>query len=145
MQSLLDDLLRLHAPWYVQEVDVDDETNTVTVTLEFGVGSEFTCSACGIAGCKAYDTVPKQWRHLDFFQYRCYLRAHSPRVSCPVCGVRQAVIPWARLRSRVTYGFEEYLLALADELPSYRAVSRIVDEADTRVGRMVKVLAGGNT
>lgn len=142
MQSLLDDILGLRDPWYVHQVDFDDETSTVTVTLEFAVGSEFTCSACGTDGCKAYDTFLKRWRHLDFFQYRCHLRAHSPRVACPACGVRQAAIPWARLRGRVTYDFEKYLQALADELPSYRAVGRIVGEADSRVGRLVRLPTG---
>ncbi|MDE2876961.1 MAG: transposase family protein [Gemmatimonadota bacterium] len=139
--GLLYEVLALSPPWYVREVGFDDESrNTVEVTLEFTVGSEFTCSACGADGCKAYDTLPKRWRHVDLFQYRCFLRAYSPRVGCPKCGIRQAEIPWARLRSRVTYEFEEYLLNLMEELPSYRALARIVGEHDTRVTRLVKAL-----
>jgi len=142
MRDLLSDMLGLPATWFCAETDFDSEMQTVMVTLDFAVGSEFTCSACGIEGCKAYDTTLRHWRHTDCFQYRCFLRAHSPRVNCPACGIRQAVIPWARLRSRVTYDFEKYLLVLADEL-SYLSVARIVGEHDTRVRYVVR-RAGGH-
>lgn len=143
MTDLLADLLALPDPWYVAGAGFEDEI-TVTVVLEFPRGAEFACSACGTEGCKAYDTHQKRWRHRDLFQYRCFLVAFSPRVECPECGrVCQAVIPWARLRSRVTYDFEEYVLALADELPSYRVMSRVVGEHDTRLRRIIKVALKG--
>lgn len=140
MLSLPNDLLALPNPWYVHQVGFDDETDTVMVALDFERGASFVCGACGTPGCKAYDTCQKRWRHRDFFQYRCLLVAYSPRITCPKCGVRQAVIPWARRHARVTYAFEEWVVALASKL-SYRAVSRIVGEHDTRVGRIVKSAA----
>ena len=29
---------------------------------------------------KAYDTVGKTWRHLNFFEHECYIHARIPRV-----------------------------------------------------------------
>ena len=63
--------------------------------------------------------------------------APSPRVECPSCGVRQAELPWARVRRRLTRGFEEYVAMLAREMP-VRAVARVVGEHDTRLSRVVK-------
>ncbi len=136
--AVFEQVLALDPPWYVHQVNFDETVpNTVFVTLEFPRGSRFACGACGMDGCPSYDSTLKPWRHLDFFQYRCFLQAYSPRVSCPNCGVRQAAVPWARPRQRCTHGFESYVVALANELPSHRAVSRIVGEQDTRVRRIV--------
>src|SRR5438128_11386361 len=36
-------------------------------------GSRFACPECGVAGCPAYDSEDKTWRHLNFFQHEAYL------------------------------------------------------------------------
>ncbi|MCL2704481.1 MAG: transposase family protein [Defluviitaleaceae bacterium] len=41
-------------------------------------------------GCKAWDTYDKTWRHLNFFQYKCFLHFPSPRINCPDCGVHHS-------------------------------------------------------
>ena len=45
---------------------------------------------------KAYDTSQKEYRHLNFFQYDCYLMVRVPRVKCEKDGVLQVNVPWAR-------------------------------------------------
>ncbi|MBX9597440.1 MAG: hypothetical protein K2X04_02550 [Burkholderiales bacterium] len=45
--------------------------------LDFVKGSTFGIS--GIDGeYKAYDTVEKSWRHLNFLEHECYLTARTP-------------------------------------------------------------------
>ena len=134
--GVFEQALNLDWPWYVDRIRFDDESRMLLIHLDFERGGTFTCGACGAAGCKAYDTVRKQWRHLDFFHYRTFLQGQSPRVVCPSCGIRQAVVPWARRHQRLTQSFEEMVVSLAREMPM-RAVSRLVGEHDTRLRRVV--------
>ena len=134
--EIFEQALNIEWPWYVDRVGFDDESRALLVHLNFEKGGTFTCSGCGTVGCKAYDTRPKQWRHLDFFHYRTFLRGISPRVVCPTCGIRQAVVPWARGRQGLTLAFEGMVVSLVKEMP-IRAVSRLLGEHDTRLGRVV--------
>ena len=133
---LFAEALGLKRPWYVERHAFDRVKRQLLLFLNFEVGGTFRCGACGTEDCKAYDTVLKSWRHLDFFNYQTFIRAPSPRVECPVCGVKQAHLPWARRRRGMTLPFEEFVVSLAREMP-VRAVSRIVGEHDTRLWRIV--------
>lgn len=134
--SLFEHALDLEWPWYVEEITVDHARQRLIVDLEFEGGAVFTCSACGKPGCKAYDTTSKQWRHVDFFHYQTFLRGPVPRVRCPSCGIRKAVLAWVRVHQRMTVAFEEMVMSLAQEMP-LKAVSRLVGEHDTRLRRIV--------
>ncbi|CAO0821639.1 hypothetical protein DFAR_2500036 [Desulfarculales bacterium] len=46
--------------------------------------------------CKAHDVHEFTWRHLNFFQHRCYVTARVPRVACPDHGTKQVKMPWTR-------------------------------------------------
>src|SRR5208337_3506180 len=73
----------------------------------------------------------------DFFQHRTLLRARTPRVACPDCGVRKVATPWARAGSGFTLLFEAYGLALAKAMPIANAARRL-GEHDTRLWRIVE-------
>ena len=105
--------------------------------MAFEAGGLFECGGCGGGGCKAYDTVRKRWRHLNFFQHEAFLHAPAPRVQCPSCGVRMARVPWARPRSGFTLLFEALVVTMAAQMP-VRAVGRIIGEHDTRLWRIVR-------
>ena len=134
--GLFEEALGLEWPWYVDRRQFDAKKRRLNLYLNFETGATFRCGACGTEGCKAYDTVLKRWRHLDFFHYQTFLHAPSPRVECPFCKIRQAHLPWARRRKGLTLPFEEFVVSLAREMP-IRAVSRIVGEHDTRLWRIV--------
>lgn len=134
--ELIEQALDLEWPWYVERTLLDHSSRDLVVHLDFERGGTFTCGACDTTGCKAYDTATKRWRHLDFMRYRTILQVPSPRVECPTCGVRQAVLPWASVRHRLTREFEEYVVKLAREMP-VRAVARVVGERDTRLLRVI--------
>ena len=136
LDEIVEQVLNLEWPWYVDRIGFDDESRTLLIHLDFEKGGTFTCSSCGTPGCKAYDTYRKQWRHLDFFRCRTFLHGPSPRVACPSCGIRQASLPWARRRQRLPLAFEAMVVLMAQEMP-IRAVSRLVGEHDTRLARVV--------
>jgi len=128
--------LGLSKPWYVSGVDFEPEERRLELLIDFERGGTFMCPECGAAGCKAYDTEEKRWRHLNFFQFETYVRARMPRVQCGECGVKPVQAPWARPGSGFTLLFEALVLTMAPHMP-VRAVARLVGEHDTRLWRIL--------
>lgn len=127
--------LGLQAPWRVADVTFDAESKELHLHLDFTRGSLFSCPGCA-APVKAYDTKERVWRHLNFFEHKCYLHANFPRVKCQGCGIRVADAPWARLGSGFTLLFEAFVMKLCQHM-TVRAVGRLVDEHDTRLWRVL--------
>ena len=75
------------------------------------------CSGCGERCTAIYDRSVRSWRHLDVFRVRCIVKAEVRRVSCPGCGVKPEVVPWARAGARVTRAFEDTCVWLARSAP----------------------------
>ncbi len=128
--------LGLTEPWYVASLAFNPEEKTLNIELDFRRGGTFPCPECSTAGCKAYDTEERQWRHLNFFEHQTILRARVPRVRCERCGVRPVATAWARPGSGFTLLFEAFVLSLAAHMP-VRAIGRLVGEHDTRLWRVI--------
>ena len=124
-------------PWRVTEASFDPETARLDLRIDFVKGARFACPEGEETGCAVHDTTTKTWRHLDFFQHQAYLHARVPRVACPVHGVRQVVVPWARPSSGFTLLFEALLLELSPHMP-VAALARMVGEHDTRIWRVLE-------
>lgn len=128
--------LGLPKPWYVERSEFDPKSRRLDLYLDFEEGGAFVCPSCGTAGCKAYDTSEKTWRHLNFFQHEAYLHARVPRVKCGQCGVKLVEVPWARSGSGFTLMFEAVVLMLARSMTMNEA-ARLLGEHDTRLWRVV--------
>lgn len=128
--------LGIAEPWYVDSVEFSPEEKTLEIGLDFRRGGTFPCQECSAAGCKAYDTEERQWRHLNFFEHQTILRARVPRVRCEQCGLRPVATPWARPGSGFTLLYEAFILTLAQHMP-VRAIGRLVGEHDTRLWRVI--------
>lgn len=133
--------LGLSEPWSVTSVEfVPSEKNgqvmEVHITVDFREGSTFPCPQCGTA-CAVYDTKQKTWRHLNFFQYRCYIHARVPRITCPDHKVKMVEVPWARAGSGFTVLMEAVLLTMMQKMP-VAEVARQVGEHDTRLWRLLR-------
>lgn len=109
--------------------------------LDFPRGSKFTCPVCGRNDVPAYDTHPKSWRHLNFFQHQAVLHAGEPRVNCPDCGVKNANIPWARPDSGFSLLFEALIMMLVGDMP-VKAIAELLGEHDTRIWRVIQHYVG---
>ena len=76
--------LGLSAPWYLESVDfVSTSDNTfqeLHIRINFHKGSEFSATDGSMFKC--YDSEVKIWRHLGFFQHKCYLHSRVPRIKC---------------------------------------------------------------
>lgn len=129
--------LGLIPPWLVERSSFDPKQKRLDIYIDFTRGGEFTCDGCGQEGCKAYDTVDKMWRHLNFFEHVTYLHARVPRTDCPNCGIGIVSVPWAREGSGFTLLFEAFIMVLARDMP-INAIARLVQEHDTRLRRVLR-------
>ena len=128
--------LGLTPPWEVASCEFSPEKKRLDIRLTFPRGSVFVCPECGRVGLKAYDTLEKSWRHLNFFQHEAWLLAKVPRVKCEQCGVKLVSVPWARPGSGFTLLFEALVMSMACALPIKTLAARI-GETDTRIWRIV--------
>lgn len=128
--------LGLSSPWEVQRTDFDPCQRVLRLRVDFKVGSRFTCPECGALSCVVYDTVEKEWRHLDFFQHQAFISARVPRVTCGACGVRLVTVPWARPGSNFTLLMEALLMELVRQMPVH-GVARLTRISDGALWRVI--------
>jgi len=136
MEQLFATALGVEEPIYLESVVF--ENNELHIHLNFYKGSKFVCPACGAENCDVYDTVNKSWRHLNFFQYQCFLHFPLPRIKCDKCGgVHHFKPKWTRPESGFTVLFEAFIVMLAKGGMPYSEMSRIVGVTDKRLRRIV--------
>ena len=129
--------LGVEKPIYVDEVKFDKGNGELHIYLDFNRGEHFKCVVCGGDDTGVHDTVEKCWRHLNFFQYKCYLHFHVPRIKCPDCGIHMYQAPWSRPGSGFTLLFEMLIMTLAKE-QAVLPIAEMIGEHDTRVWRVIK-------
>lgn len=88
--------------------------------------------------CKVYDTNERVWRHLNFFQYKCYIHAPLPRVGSKDLNLSPKTIdvPWARSKSGFSLLFESFVVELSKNM-TVNNVADTVGENDTRLWRII--------
>lgn len=136
--EMFEKALQIELPWYISYHDLNKETSTLHIGLNFKRGSKFPCSKCGKL-CSVYDVSDenRMWRHLDFWQYQTILHARYSRTNCPDCNkILTVEIDWARKEAGLTWRFEAYVMDLMKEMP-VSAVARQVNEHDTRLWRVL--------
>jgi transposase len=136
LESLFTRALKLEPPWKITKIEFHEGAGVIKVFIDFPRGSVFCCPACG-KEVKAYDTTEKEWRHLSFFQYACYLVVRVPRIDCPKDGILQIDVPWARDGADFTFLFESLAMTLVREMPVNK-VSKIIKVDDNKLWRMMQ-------
>ena len=135
-EQLFATALGVGEPWYVRETRFDPAARTLTVVVDFRVGSRFNHPE--VAGeHPVHDTQTKRYRHLSFFQHECFLEVRVPRVKLPDGSVRLVQPSWAGKLSGFTLLFEALVLSLCREMP-FAAVARLVGESWHRVAAIAE-------
>ena len=134
--------LNLPAPWMVTNVELKPSgpqgSKELHINVDFARGTKFPCPCDGCGkSCSVHDTVERDWRHINFFQYHCYIHARVPRIDCGDHGVKQVSVPWARPGSGFTLLFEGLMLMLSADM-SMSGVARQLEEHDTKLWRATK-------
>src|SRR2546428_10157308 len=134
MHALFEQALGVIGPWVVKELKFEQTPSgdrELHIQLDFPSGSLFKNSLGEEQ--KAYDTSMRTWRHLNFFQYKCYLHARVPRVKQSDGKYRIVEVPWARTGSGFTLLFEAFIMALFESEMTVSGISQLVDEYDQRL------------
>ena len=92
----------------VERVEVDDDSDQITVACRVRRGRAGRCGECG-RRCPGYDQGDgrRRWRALDAGTTRVFIEADAPRVECPDHAVTVAEVPWARHGAGHTRAFDD--------------------------------------
>lgn len=129
--------LMIEKPWFIQEIKLDQDNDKLEIWIDFERGSEFYYEdrKLGVKGYfKAYDTTQKTWRHLNFFQYKCYLHAWIPRVDTGnnKGKIRQVHAPWEGHAAGFTMMFEAFIIELIRLMPVHQ-VAKLINVYDNKL------------
>jgi len=83
--SLFTVALGLPAPWEVVDVVCDPKSGWIDFYRAFAPGTRFSCPHWGAEHQPVHDTLKRDWRHLNVFQFQAYIHAKVPRVRCGTC------------------------------------------------------------
>jgi len=144
-EELMTQALGLQSPWKVVKsgLEPNPKTDKLEMHLYIGwdAGAKFPCpeDGCEEPACSCYDSLPERtWRHLNMFQYKCFIHAKTPRINCKTHGVKAVKVPWARARSGFTLLMDGMILELARHM-AIKTVATEIGETDTRVWRVVEL------
>jgi transposase len=120
--------LGLSRPWFVVSSLITE--GELHIRIDFETGAKFD-------GRPVHDTLEREWRHLNFWQYPTYLHARIPRVVGEDGKVTQVDVPWARPGSGFTALFEAIALAMARSMP-VSEVARNLKVDDMAIWRLLE-------
>lgn len=121
--------LGLSRPWFVVSSLITE--GELHIRIDFETGAKFD-------GRPVHDTLEREWRHLNFWQYPTYLHARIPRVIGEDGKVSQVEVPWARPGSGFTALFEAIALAMARSMP-VSEVARNLKVDDMALWRLLEL------
>ena len=124
-------------PWKVVDVRFDKDLKQLHIDLDFPPGSKFPHPQTGEPS-PVYDSEPRSWRHLNFFQFECFVHAHVPRVDGgPGAGINRIALPWARPQTGFTLLMESLILVLSQSGMTVSEVGRVIGEYPQKVWAVV--------
>ena len=113
------------------------KNKVVDVFIEFLTDSKFKCSQCD-SESPVYDSSFKRVRHLDLFDYHCYLNVKTPRIKCKEHVIR--AIGSTKMfgkGSHYSHLLEDKIMRLCTQM-SISAISRELSEPDSNLWRVFK-------
>lgn len=136
--------LGVQDPWFIKEIEFGKEgtekEKELHIYFDFYKGTKFKSTDGG--AYSAYDTRSRRWRHLNFFEHRCYLYCEVPRVQKQDGKVEMVEVPWARAGSGFTLLFECFALSLIEnEMPVNKA-AKILQENASRLWTTLNFYVG---
>jgi len=135
--------LGIKDPWFIQDITLDNETKRLDVHISFRRGAVFESVNKDFPGKhKVYDSKQKTWRHLNFFEYECYLHCRTPRIDLGEGKTELVKPPWAGLVDGFTLLFEAFVVQLSMVAP-VKSVSELTNVTDTRIWRLLEKYVTG--
>ena len=139
IEQLFSQALGIIDPWKIDSVAFDPNKKRLTIHVDFTKGSTFSYddeSTGESKEYKAYDTVEKTWRHLNFFEHECYLVARVPRIKPDSGGIKMIMPPWSGVVSGFTLLLEALLLTMCKHMPIHQ-VGKLMGIEDRKLWHMI--------
>jgi len=108
--SLFTLALGLPALWEVIDVAFDPKSGRIDFHRTFAPGTRFSCSHCEAEHQPVHDTLERDWRHLNFFQFQAYIHAKVPHMRCGTCAktTPRSWRPGRAPTAALAYGWRPY-------------------------------------
>jgi len=136
--TLFEIALGIAPPWYVEKIVFNEAGKRLDIFVDFIKGTRFEYEESGEKGIyRVHDTVNKTWRHLNFFQYECYINGRIPRVKIDEKKARIIKAPWEGVSNGFTLLFEALLLQLCKNMPVQK-VGKIANVSDDKLWTMLE-------
>lgn len=140
IKGLFQKALHIEKPFYVSDINFDEQDKKLEIKIDFEKGAVFNYrdELTGVEGTyKAYDTVEKRWRHLNFFEHECYLICRTPRIETKDGDIRLISPPWAGKGLGFTMLFEALILQMCEKMP-INTVAKMIKESDDKIWRVLE-------
>jgi transposase len=130
--------LSITKPWFINDIKFDHEKKKLDIFIDFKRGSVFSSIKEDYNEMyKAYDTVDKTWRHMNFFEHECYISCRTPRIDLGDNQTELISPPWAGMNSGFTLLFEALIIQLCTSM-TVHSVSKIINENDNKIWRLLE-------
>lgn len=124
--------LQLESPWNISDVKFNETDDKGELHIYLSYTQGFYKDSKGKS--KVYDHVDRSWRHLNFFQHKCYLHCSVPRIKDEQTGsVKQVNVPWAREGSGFTLLFEAFSMCLIEKEMPINKIGDLLKEYPNRI------------
>ena len=136
--------LGIESPWQITSIDFNEGNKRLDINIDFTRGATFVDESPITkeeSEYKVYDTSLKTWRHLNFFQYECYLNVRTPRVKREDGSTRVILPPWSGKMMGFTLLFESLLIELCTNMPINK-VSQMTNIHNNKLWCMLDVYVG---
>jgi transposase len=124
--QLYEQLLGLSKPWSVQRVEVELQSNRITVHVQCDRGVVWGDPESGCDRAHVHGWVEREWRHLDTCQFETRIKAEVPRLKYKSGRVEDAAVPWAERYSRITLLMEAFVVRLLQAAANVSRVASLI-------------------
>lgn len=102
--------LQLGSDWKIDRMDLDVKVQRIDIYISHS-GRPLICPKTGERGTLYDHRKERCWRHLDWFQFQCFVHCRVPRVQSSA-GVNTIEVPWSSASQRYTKAFESWTIRL---------------------------------
>ena len=124
--QLYEQLLGLSKPWSVERVEVELQSNRITVHVQCDRGVVWGDPESGCDRAHVHGWVEREWRHLDTCQFETRIKAEVPRLKYKSGRVEDAAVPWAERYSRITLLMEAFVVRLLQAAANVSRVASLI-------------------
>lgn len=132
-------LLGLHSPFHISRIIHETHEGKITA-IHIYVAVDTNYRPIDTEGRKAsvHDYEDRQWRHLNLFQYPCYVHCEVPKFRYADGSTRTLEVPWARSKSGFTLLFEVFAIEL---IKLYGCVAKVARQLGVYSQRLWNLIA----